>query len=164
MRAAAALPLPLNQPSCGGRLKNEPMSASRQRAGLVSGLMVFGVAVWQVGSLSRSANEPDVARLDPRQEERRLAAVGLVAHVDRIRYLNRDFNAIIFEGKLATALPIKPGVPFEFRSEPSIGGRSGVLIVKSLPSRRDLVGVVVSTTNTEWKQGRAMFWSKWNAQ
>lgn len=111
-------------------------------------------------------NEPAPENYPAARVEGYLLGFGLSAHVERVLYVNRDYNGYIFQGTVSApqlVLPSGAGPLEEEMSasefQKSFPTHSGTL----LHSRRKKVELwaIVLSTQGEWAQAKPAFMRKW---
>lgn len=113
----------------------------------------------------REVNEPDPTSVSKADIEAALSNGRVQVRIDKLFYLNRDFNAFIFTGRVKPVDPSKVSLSFpailpseEYRFlYPSTFGE----VRRFTSGNKTLWGIVVSTTSGEWDQGRERFLERW---
>ena len=118
-----------------------------------------------LGESHREVKEPDPKSVSKVNLEAELSTGRVQVRIDELFYVNRDFNAFIFTGRVKPVEPSKVNLSFqellpseEYRSiYPSTFGE----VRRFTTVNKTLWGIVVSTTSGEWDQGRERFLERW---
>lgn len=130
----------------------------------------FGM-FWFVGQIT-AVNEPNPKLVKPAHISKLLGEVGIPCRADKILYINRDFNAYIFEGDL---LPLgkkifdisedrlKRGDLLQIDDQRfgSITNINGVLRIQRLKNGITIVGIIYGAPG-QIRQGIPTFDDRWN--
>ena len=122
-------------------------------------------------SWSKSLWEPPPETVNTEYIVRRFESFGVQVSIDKLLYIQVDYNAYIFEGDVQT-----PDVVFNWFEDDLYGHRIaaeqfdqvfpdsyGLLAHTVNADGKDIWAIVVSTTGGEWAQGEPMFEKKWKA-
>lgn len=133
--------------------------------GVVALMLMGGITVRGFFDRMRAINEPNPSTVDRGAIARVLSNDRITVRIDRLFYINRDFNAYIFVGDVSRSAGTKSEV-----AEGEVWGQTeyAVCFPASFGEARQVVignrvlwGIAKSTTESEWQQGKALFWKEW---
>lgn len=143
------------------------MHRLRLGLGLTCLLVGAGVCFQSVLTTLRSVNEPDPGQFPLKLVEKNLKGRNIESRVRRVLYVNRDFDAYVFEGELKLPLTTSK---LRNRSDQVLSEEGYQNLVSSScfgeirfcnRNGKQIVGIVLSSTQGEWCQGAPIFRQKW---